>query len=278
MPEYIKCNKTIRPNELIKAKRLSFADCLNRGILRSPDSFKELVFSKDQKHITDGCFNYDIRNDSPVLYPNEITGEWVDGVLPQKNHSSSMLQYVLLSQIKQQGEINAPTDSKPARLHRYRFQQHCTGLRGAILDVGCDNPSLSTQLFPDQCDYIGIDPYSGSGEFRIIGLGEILPITSNSMDAVIFNTTLDHMLDYNTALEEAVRVLRVAGKVVIASYAWLSQATLLTDSVHFHHFRDYQIIGALEGLGLNIEKISRYEDPKNSKHRYGLYVTASKAG
>lgn len=277
MTEYIKCDKTFQQNELKSATRLTLADCLDRGILRSPDSFKELVFSQKQKQLTDGHLNYDTRNESPILYPNEITSEWVDGILPQKNQSSSLLQYVLLSQIKQQGEINAPANSKPALLHKYRFQQHCRGLSGIILDVGCDNPSLSSQLFPTQCEYIGIDPYSGSGEFRIIGLGEILPIASNSMDAAIFNTTLDHMLDYITALEEAVRVLKVGGKVVVASYAWLSQATLLTDSVHFHHFREYQIIGALEGLGLTIEKLSRYEDPKNSKHRFGLYVTASKS-
>jgi ubiquinone/menaquinone biosynthesis C-methylase UbiE len=277
MTEYIKCSRVLKSDESKKAKHLTFSECVSRRLLRSPDSFKELIFSKDQKHITDGRFNYSIRNGSPILYPNEITREWVDGVLPQKNHKSSLLQYVLLSQIKQQGEINAPMDSKPAQLHRYRFQKHCIGLRGRVLDVGCDTPSFSIRLFPEQCEYIGIDPYSGCGEFRIIGLGEILPIASNSMDAAIFNTTLDHMLDYITALEEAVRVLKVGGKVVVASYAWLSQATLLTDSVHFHHFREYQIIGALEGLGLTIEKFSRYEDPKNSKHRFGLYVTASKS-
>ena len=74
------------------ATRLTFADCLDRGILRSPDSFKELVFSQTKKQITDGHLNYDIRNGSPILYPNEITAEWVDGVLPQKNQSSSLLQ------------------------------------------------------------------------------------------------------------------------------------------------------------------------------------------
>jgi len=227
MAVHIKCDKTFQQNELKSATCLTLADCLERGILRSPDSFKELVFSQNQKQLTDGHLNYDTRNESPILYPNEITSEWVNGVLPQLHHNSSLLQYVLLSQIKQKGEINAPADSKPALLHKYRFQQHCRGLSGIILDVGCDNPSLSTQLFPAQCEYIGIDPYSGSGEFRIIGLGEILPIASNSMDAAIFNTTLDHMLDYITALEEAVRVLKVGGKVVVASYAWLSQATLL---------------------------------------------------
>ena len=149
MTEYIKCDKTFQQNELKPAIRLTLADCLDQGILRSPDSFKELVFSQNQKQLTDGYLNYDTRNGSPILHPNEITSEWVNGVLPQLHQSSSLLQYVFLSQIKQQGEINEPADSKPALLHKYRFHQHCIGLSGMVLDVGCDSPSLSTQLFPD---------------------------------------------------------------------------------------------------------------------------------
>jgi len=73
MPEYIKCRKTFQQNELPSAIRLTLADCLDRGILRSPDSFKELVFSQNQKQLTDGHLNYDMRDESPILYPNEIT-------------------------------------------------------------------------------------------------------------------------------------------------------------------------------------------------------------
>ena len=80
MTEYIKCDKTFQQNELKSAIRLTLADCLDQGILRSPDSFKELVFSQNQKQLTDGYLNYDTRNDSPILYPNEITSEWVDGL------------------------------------------------------------------------------------------------------------------------------------------------------------------------------------------------------
>ena len=131
------------------------------------------------------------------------------------------------------------------------------------------------KFLPKRCKYIGLDPYAGQREFRLIGLGECLPINTGTIDAVTFNTSLDHILDYHTAIDEAHRVLKQRGTLIIASYAWVNQATLLTDEVHFHHFRENQIRAALHGL-FEITKVKRYEDPKNAEHRYGLYISATK--
>jgi len=95
------------------------------------------------------------------------------------------------------------------------------------------------------------------------------------VDAVLFNTSLDHILDYNTAIEEAHRILKPDGSVVIATYVWVERATLLTDNVHFHHFREFIILEALESY-FEIEDIRRYEDPKHATHRYALYVRAKR--
>jgi ubiquinone/menaquinone biosynthesis C-methylase UbiE len=86
---------------------------------------------------------------------------------------------------------------------------------------------------------------------------------------------LDHILDYHTAIDEAYRVLKPGGQVVIATYAWLERASLLTDSVHFHHFREFEVFGALE-RHFKIVDVIRYEDPKHATHRYGLYVMAER--
>ena len=178
---------------------------------------------------------------------------------------------MMLSQIKQSGEINAPFDSKPVRKHQHRFQDFCKELSGLVIDVGCDKLSKSMQLLPPTCEYLGLDPYSGQGEFRVIGLGEILPIKDNSVDAVLFNTSMDHILDYHTAIQEAHRILKPDGRIVIANYAWLERATLLSDSVHFHHFREYELLGAVKEF-FDIEEICRYEDPKNDVHRFELFI------
>ena len=259
------------------ATTLNLDECLEMELLISPDTKSILKPSESEvlNLITDGTNNYSMYESSPVLYPKEISESWVERRLPLEYNYSALLQYTLLSQIKQYGEINVPLSSDPARKHQWRFKDICKDLNGIVLDVGCDEPSHSTLLIPKICKYIGLDPYAGKGEFRIIGLGEILPISSESVDAVTYNTSLDHILDYHTALEEAHRVLKPDGSVVIATYSWLDRATLLTDDVHFHHFRDYEVLGAVEEY-FSIKKIKRYEDPKCDNHRYGLYIMACK--
>ena len=141
--------------------------------------------------------------------------------------------------------------------------------------MGSDRPSHSIQFLPVDCEYLGLDPYAGVGEFRIIGLGEMLPLATQSVDGVTFNTSLDHILDYHIAIDEAYRILKPGGKIVIATYIWLDRASLLTDAVHFHHFREFEVLGALKQK-FEIDIIKRYEDPKHASHRYGFYVMASK--
>jgi SAM-dependent methyltransferase len=268
--ELIKDETKFEPTGLTAAA-LSFSQCLERRLLISPDTKKELVVIEGKESLTDGTKFYSVNDGCPLLYPSEIIEAWIDGKLALDYFSSSLKQYALLSQIKQSGEINAPSDSVPAQKHYHRFKEFCKGLSGLILDVGSDRPSLSTQLFSPQCEYLGIDPYAGHGEFRIIGLGEILPIRDQSVDVVVFNTSLDHILDYHTAIEEAFRVLKPAGSIIIETNAWLERATLLTDDVHFHHFREFEIIGSLERY-FNILEIVRYEDVKHRSHLYSLFV------
>lgn len=255
------------------AKSLTLSECLERNLLVSPDSMSSLVAT--EVVLTDGVNRYHFYQDSPILYPKKVSDAWVNGTIPLENQDDPMLQYVLLSQIKQSGEINAPLDSLPAKKHRWRFHEFCSGLKGVVLDIGCDKPSSSMLLLPQRVQYIGLDPYAGSGEFRIIGLGEVLPIASASVNAVLFNTSLDHILDYHTAINESHRVLKSEGQIIIATYAWKERASLLTDSVHFHHFREYEVLGALEEK-FRIDRIVRYEDPKLDTHRYGLYIQATK--
>lgn len=273
--ELIKDETQFEPSDSTVSLSLSLPQCLERHLLISPDSKQELFAVDGKDDLTDGLRTYTTISGSPLLYPNEITAAWQDGALPLAYCSSALSQYVLLSQIKQSGEINSPLDSVPARKHQYRFKEFCTSLSGLVLDVGSDRPSHSSQLLPAACEYLGLDPYAGHGEFRIIGLGEILPVRDGSMDAVLFNTSLDHILDYHTAIEEAHRVLKPGGSIVIATYGWLERATLLTDHVHFHHFREFEILGALD-TKFQIEEIRRYEDPKQATHRYGLYVRAER--
>jgi SAM-dependent methyltransferase len=272
--DFISDNTELNISTQIGAKILTLKECVDRQLLISPDSGAQLHLDELTDRLFTGSEVFEIVDGSPRLYPSIVLNKLENGSLPLKYDYDSVSQYVLLSQIKQSTGVNAVADSVPARILHYRTAIACQNLQGSVLDIGSDRPSHSAKLLPEACDYVGLDPYLGSGEFRLLGLGEILPIRSNSIDNILFNTSLDHILDYMTALDEAWRVLKPGGKLVINTYAWLTNATLLSDNVHFHHFREYQVLGALDKFAIN--RIWRYVCPKNNTHRYTLVVLAEK--
>lgn len=255
---------------------LSLEECCDLQLLCSPSTQQTLFFDKSSGLLVtvDNLESFPITDGSPLLYPHAIASNFVDGSLPLRNYRDPLLQYLILSQLKQSHDANAPINSSALKKIHFRLQSYVADLEGITLDIGCDAPSLSCQLFPSSCQYLGLDPFLGKGEFRILALGEILPFADSSVDNIVFNTSLDHILDYCTAIDEAYRVLKPGGCLVLNSYVWLRNATLLTDHVHFHHFREYQLFGALSSFELI--DTTRYECPKHDTHRYTLMCKAIK--
>ena len=254
------------------ARVLTLGESLD--LLQSPDTKTPLKLDEEITYLTDGYNDYPITNNCPVLYPKKVLDTYKNGRIPLHYPEDSLVQYFLMSQIKGSGPNNAPTSSLAYEIHLNRINKFCKDLCGITVDVGCDLPSASSAVLPESCSYVGIDPLAENYEYKIVAAGEILPLTDGSVDNVLFNTTLDHIFDYHSAIEEARRVLRPGGNIVIATYAWICKATLLTDIVHFHHFREYEILGCLEGF--TIEETKRYVCPKGNDHRYELLIRASK--
>jgi SAM-dependent methyltransferase len=275
MRELILDESFITAQQLISqshAKRFTILEALH--FLVSPDSGKSLVYSKDKNVLSDGAIDYPVIDNIPILYPSCINKAYLEGGMDLKYYSDPKLQYFLLSQIKQRGEINAMPDNLHYQRHLFRMKDFVKNCSGIVLDIGCDNVEISAALFNEKCSYIGLDPFSGSkSNFRIVGVGECLPFCDESIDNVIFNTSLDHILDYHLALDEARRVLKPGGSIYLSTLIWLNNASLLNDNVHFHHFREFEIMGVFDGM--LIEKALRYQY-KDDRHRYGLYLSAKK--
>lgn len=275
-----KDSRTLSPEELSRyphAQSLDFEDCL--AILASPDTGRALYLDSSSSQLTDGENYYGMREGLPVLMPTMLQPYFSDRLnLPLAHYKEAYLQYYLLATIKQSGEINAAPSEGAAQKHFYRMSRFLSEAKGLTLDVGCDDPALSASFFSPDVGYIGLDPFClRPSPFRIIGVGEHLPFLSESVDNVVFNTSLDHILDWRLALREAKRVLKKGGSLYLASYIWTANADLLGDSVHFHHFRYYEILGALQELQLSEVKSLVYESPKGDSHRHGLYLQAVKA-
>jgi SAM-dependent methyltransferase len=247
------------------------------GLLVSPDTQEMLVVMAEGLATSSRSETFPMRGQRPMLLPKYardcVSGDSFN--LPADAVATSGQQYLLLSSIKMRGgPQNSDYNDIWFHRHVYRSRRLLQTARGLVLDVGCDKPSISRKLFPSQSTFLGLEPSLGaSGEFCICGMGEHLPLKSESLDGVAFITSLDHVLDYHQALDEAYRVLKPGGMLYLASLVWTERASLIGDTVHFHHFRDFELIGALRRM--SIETLERYVW-KNDQHRYGVYLAARK--
>jgi SAM-dependent methyltransferase len=258
-----------RPHARIPA----LADVID--LLAAPETGKGVGLTPDALALTDGTHVYALRDGLPVLLPARLQ-PFFDGHLqvPVEAASDALLKYFALASFRHGGDINAPSADVHFQRHLHRIKAFVAGCHGVILDVGCDDAEIGASLFSEGSRYLGLDPFCvRSSPFRLVGVGEYLPIRSASMDVVVFNTTLDHIFDWHRALEEAHRALKAGGQLIIATLVWTARADLLGDSIHFHHFRDYEIFGALSEF--TVEDVARY-DYKGDSHRHGLYVRARK--
>lgn len=213
----------------------------------------------------------------PVLLPAFARSRIKDG---QYHFESTSLrepgvQYLYLANIKAQGgEQNSAYEDVWYERHLYRARRLTQAASGSLLDIGCDTPEISSRMFPRTVDYVGLEPSLAlSEQFCICGMAEFLPFRDASFDNVSLMTSLDHILDASQAIEESFRVLRPGGTLYLASLVWLHHASLIKDTVHFHHFRDWEIQGLLRNFA--IDTVQRYSW-KGDQHRYGVYIKATK--
>ena len=188
-----------------------------------------------------------IKGTTPILLPHKV----IDNSNLAYDTQDPLIQYSYLAYVKAQGDTNASYDSDGYKRYLFLASEFYknVNLSGLTLDVGCDNTMVSSLVFPSKCKYVGIEPALKENKSGIVGMAEFLPFRDATFENVVFNTSLDHILDYHTALEEANRVLKPNGTLVVATNVWYKDATLLRDIVHFHHFRTSQLEVALNQIG-----------------------------
>jgi SAM-dependent methyltransferase len=91
--------------------------------------------------------------------------------------------------------------------------------RGKVLDVGCGCLGLPEYMrHGPELLWFGIDPQWSQERVlfkKVAGFGEELPFADGVFDAVVFGTSLDHLLEPRKAITEANRVIKPNGFILI---------------------------------------------------------------
>lgn len=208
--------------------------------------------------------------------PRDLERDFTPNSQSEPYRGTALEQYQRLGRIKStEGTENSDPTSVKYLTYLSRLKRLASFARGVVLDIGCGDGQYVVDLLPPSCTYVGIDPTGDRHtEARPIlqGTAEFLPFIESSFDTVCFLTSLDHVLDYNLAIEEAQRVLKPGGRLLLATLVWMNRAELWRDDIHWHHFRPGQIEAALEAFTIEDTQCYTYGA---DIHRYGAFIAAN---
>lgn len=244
------------------------------------DPLTKAPLAREGERLAGGARPYGFAHGNPVLFPCDMDKVMAalgcGNVLQALPALEPVEQYCAFGVLKAAGNnnvINLDYADVWYGRHLFRATRQMQAARGRFLDIGCDDVFLSRGMLHPDVDYVGLEPSTAaSAAVRVCGLGEFLPFADGSFDAVSFQTSLDHIMDYHLALAEARRVLRRGGRLYLSTLLWTERAQLYTDTVHFHHFRAGQVEAALAD-GFALEHADLYVW-KNNTHRFGVYLSA----
>ncbi len=204
----IQAVELIASTQNISVAELAVADHASLGkidevlpLLASPDTRAALVWKGNV--LTDGANLYPMRGETVLLLPAVLHEHFTDRLaLPLSFGYNAFFQYFLLASIKQHAGTNASSDDVHYRRHLWRMKNLCRSAQGWVLDVGCDDPRIGASLLPSQARYVGLDPFCMRAEpFRLLGFGEFLPVMSEALEGLMFNSSFDHILVLRRCLD-----------------------------------------------------------------------------
>ena len=127
-------------------------------------------------------------------------------------------------QFLKEGSISLPDREDVKRFCNFIKENYCGRV---ILDVGCGVMNIPGYLMLDnrnELELIGIDPIDDNNfdGLRIVGCSEFVPLTDDSVNTIIFATSMDHVCNLRRTVQESHRLLSEKGKVLV----WMSDRSM----------------------------------------------------
>lgn len=152
------------------------------------------------------------------------------------------------------------------------------GRPGTALDIGCGalpKPSYMTPFSGNKeikLDWFGLDPYLGDQERVfpfVVGVAEYLPFKNGSFDNAVFATTIDHIINPEWAVIDALRVLKPGGLLMLwysdrpVDVRYLLRKLRVTSKYNKHHmygFRDETLTKLVVECGFEVANVFPLSD------------------
>nr|MBA2601070.1 class I SAM-dependent methyltransferase [Actinomycetota bacterium] len=138
------------------------------------------------------------------------------------------------------------------RLYRDAIQRFADDLSGLVVDVGCGQAPYRPLLTRAR-KYAGIDAVSNS-RADILADAQRLPVADNGVDSILCTEVLEHVVDPDAVMIEAVRVLRPGGALLVtAPMSW----NLHYEPTDYRRYTCYGLWQLLESHGFQVVETRR---------------------
>jgi ubiquinone/menaquinone biosynthesis C-methylase UbiE len=171
-----------------------------------------------------------------------------------------------------------PDDPGQPPGHLIEFVRELGTREGAVLDLGCGDARLTLYIRADRV--VGADVSRvaldrarrrlSDGDIELVELtpGAVMPFQDGAFDLVLLAETLEHVVDTQTLLSEARRVLRPGGEIAVTTPAHgrLTGLTLLLRgfersfdplSPHIRFFSRDSLRTLLDEMGFDVQSVAR---------------------
>lgn len=129
--------------------------------------------------------------------------------------------------------------------------------RGRLLDIGCGNKPYAEKFQARVASYIGIEmprTQSNSAVVDAYASALTLPFAANAFDTVLCNEVLEHVPEPKRLLEEAYRVLKPQGYLILTAPLTWGPHEVPYD---FYRYTEFGLRYLSEQVGFVVERIER---------------------
>lgn len=232
-----------------------------KELLRCPKTGQQLIYGSEEIKTADGNYSYQLLNGKPVLVDFDVST--IEKETLFKSQGKSLIKRSAYKGIVKKffKSIVSPPNVKIKENFEKLVQYFSTVRSPRILIIGGGTVGKGSEYLytSNTIEVISFDVYD-SPEIQFIADAHQIPLESNSVDGVIIQFVLEHVLEPQKVVDEIYRVLK-DDAMVYAETPFLQQVhegafdfTRFTESGHRYLFRKFQLMdsGVIAGAATHL--------------------------